>query len=114
MGRPIFGMHWGVVKFSNYKHGLLTSDRPIASNIFRIGGNHLCLPISPEMVFIACDTPQTERESQRLRSDRVMAAMNDMIVRQARTFVYGTNDLQLRFIENWLGKKTGPTGPYLV
>lgn len=34
MGRLIFGMHWGVLKFKNYKYNLLTSDRPVVSNAF--------------------------------------------------------------------------------
>jgi hypothetical protein len=37
-------------------HELLTSDRAIASNIFPISAHHMCLPISPEMVFVACAT----------------------------------------------------------
>jgi hypothetical protein len=31
MGRMIFVMHWGVVKFSRYGPTLLTSDRPSLS-----------------------------------------------------------------------------------
>jgi hypothetical protein len=47
MGRLIFGMYWGVVAFTNCKHELLTSDRPVVSNKFPISANHVCLPISP-------------------------------------------------------------------
>jgi hypothetical protein len=37
--------------------------------------------------------------------------MNDRIVRQARTFVYGTDDRQLRFVANRLGEKM-PWSPW--
>jgi hypothetical protein len=114
MGRLIFGMHWGVVKFKNYKHDLLTSDRPIVSNIFRLSANHLCMPINPEGVFIACATPQAEAEFQRLDPLEVMLVMNDTVVRQAQTYVWGTDEAHFRFVKKRMGKKKEPTGAYLV
>jgi hypothetical protein len=114
MGRLIFGMHWGVVKFKNYKHDLLTSDRPIVSNIFRLSANHLCMPINPERVFIACATPQAEAEFQRLDPLEVVLVMNDTVVRQAQTYVWGTDDAHFRCVKKRMGKKKEPTGAYLV
>lgn len=40
MGKLIFRMHWSVLKFKNYQHDLLTSDRAIASNIFPLSAHH--------------------------------------------------------------------------
>jgi Protein of unknown function (DUF4238) len=114
MGRLIFGMHWGVMKYKNYRHNLLTSDRAIASNIFPISAHHMCLPISPEMVFVACATQQAEEEFMRLDPHAVMQAMNNTVVRQAQTYVWGTDDSQLRYVKNRLGKGSGPMGAYLV
>jgi hypothetical protein len=114
MGRLIFGMHWGVVKFKNYKHKLLTSDRPIASNIFQLSAHHLCLPISPVMVFIACRSPEAEREFQRLDPQHVMLTLNEAVVRQAQEYVWGTDDTQLRFIKKRLGTNKDRIGAYLV
>ena len=62
MGRLIFGMHWGVISFSHSEHILLTSDRPVISNIFPLSANHVCLPIGPERMFFACGTEAAERE----------------------------------------------------
>jgi hypothetical protein len=71
MGRLIFGMHWGVVRFKAYKHNLLTSDRPIASNTFQLSAHHLCMPISPEVVWYACATPKRTRNYSWLTRTRL-------------------------------------------
>ena len=114
MGRLIFGMHWGVLKCKNYTRNLLTSDRPIVSNAFQLSANHLCLPISPEHVFVACGTPQAETEFMRLDPLDVMLTMNDAVARQAKTYVWNTDDRQLRFVKNRMGKSSGAVGAYLV
>lgn len=111
MGRMIFGMHWGVVAFSNYKHELLTSDRPVVSNQLPISANHMCLPISPTMLFVACATEQAEKEFRALDPVHVMRVMNEIVASRARTYVWGRDDSQLRFVENRLGKTSSPE-PY--
>lgn len=105
MGRLIFGMQWGVIAFSNHKHELLTSDRPIVSNQFPISGNHLCLPISPTMLFVAFANDEVEKEFRALDARCVMKLMNELVVGRARKYVWGRGDSQLRFVENRLGKK---------
>jgi uncharacterized protein DUF4238 len=104
MGRLIFGMHWGVVRFSHHKHDLLTSDRPVASNVFPISANHLCLPISPRHLFFACETERAEREFQQLDPKYIMQTSNDLMAKRAQAYVYGPDDSQLRFIQNRFGK----------
>jgi hypothetical protein len=85
MGRLLFRMYWGVLKFQNYKHSLLTSDRPIVSNIFSLGAHHLCMPISPDMICVACATTQAQQEFRRMSLLAVMGAINDVATRQAQT-----------------------------
>jgi hypothetical protein len=102
MGRLIFAMHWRVTKFSRYGHNLLTSDRPITTNIFPISANHLCLPIGPERMFFACETEKAEREFQQFDSKEIMRVINNSTARRAVKFVYGKDDRQLRFVENRL------------
>jgi hypothetical protein len=111
MGRLIFGMHWGVIAFTNHKHELLTSDRPVVSNQFPISANHMCLPVSPTMLFVACATQAAENEFRALDAGYVMKVMNELVTSRARTYVWGRDDLQLRFVENRLGKKETPE-PY--
>lgn len=104
MGRLIFGMHWGVVRFSLYKHDLLTPDRPVTSNVFPVSANHLCLPIGPEHLFFACETERAETEFRQLNPEYVMQTMNDLIAKRAQSLVYGKDDSQLRFVANRFGK----------
>jgi hypothetical protein len=102
IGRLIFGMRWGIIKFSRAGHGLLTSDRPVTTNAFRISANHLCLPIGPERMFFACETEKAELEFQKLDPNAVMRGMNNATAKRAVKYVYGKDDRQLRFIENRL------------
>jgi hypothetical protein len=111
MGRLIFGMFWGVVGFANCKHELLTSDRPVVSNRFPISADHMCLPISPTMLFFAGATEHAEREFRRLDPGRIMKTMNQFVASRARTYVWGREDSQLRFVENRLGRTSSPE-PY--
>jgi hypothetical protein len=111
MGRLIFSMHWGVIAFSHHKHELLTSDRPVVSNQFPISANHMCLPISPTMLFVACATEKAQNEFRALDAGHVMKVMNELVVSRARTYVWGRDDAQLRFVENRLGKIRAPD-PY--
>lgn len=50
----------------------------------------------------------------RLEPHEVMAVMNDTVVRQAQTYVWGTDDSQLRYVKNRMGRRSGPIGAYLV
>jgi hypothetical protein len=111
MGRYIFNMHWGVIAFTNHKHELLTSDRPVVSNQFPLSANHMCLPISPTILFVACATQQAENEFRALDAGHVMNVMNDFVAKRARKYVWGRDESQLRFVENRLGKRN-ETEPY--
>jgi hypothetical protein len=111
MGRLIFGMNWGVVAFTNCKHELLTSDRPIVSNKFPISANHMCFPISPTTLFFAGATEHAEREFRRLDPGKIMKVMNEFVASRARTYVWGRDASQLRFVENRLGRIGSPE-PY--
>jgi hypothetical protein len=113
MGRLIFGMHWGVIAFSKYERSLLTSDRPVVTNVFAIGANHVCLPIGPDRLFCACETEVAERQMRRLDPGQVMRIMNDEVAKRAFKYVYGQDDSQLRFVENRLGRRAQKPVPFL-
>src|SRR5262249_20609439 len=98
MGRLIFGMHWGKMEFSRYEHNLLTSDRPVCSNLLPIAANHICIPISPSKMFFASETEEGEREFRRLDAKAVMRLSNNAVVERASKLVFDTNDRQLRFV----------------
>lgn len=105
MSRLIFQMHWGVMEFSKYRHTLLTSDRPVSTNILPMQTNHICIPIGPTKMFFAGETERGEREFRGLDPKWVMQASNDVIVRRASRYVYGTDDRQIRFVENRLERQ---------
>jgi Protein of unknown function (DUF4238) len=113
MGRLIIDMHWGVISFTSYKRELLTSDRPVVSNQFPISANHMCLPISPTMLFVACATEKAQNEFRAMDAGHVMKVMNEFVASRAHTYVWSRDDSQLRFVENRLGKGKLP-GPYGV
>jgi hypothetical protein len=102
MSRLIFRMHWGVMEFRRYQHTLLTSDRPVATNILPLQGNHICIPIGPTKMFFASETEKGEQDFQHLDPKLVMQASNDMTVRRASRYVYGRDNKQVRFVENRL------------
>ena len=104
MGRFIYNMYWGIIRFSRYKHDLLTSDRPVTSNVFPLSANHSCLPIGPEHLFIACETEAAEAEFRRINPEHVMQTINDLVAKRAQSLVYGKDDSQLRFVANRFGQ----------
>jgi hypothetical protein len=113
MGRLLFSMNWGVISFTNYPHDLLTSDRPVISNVFPIGANHVCLPIGPERMFFACETQAAEQQMQGTDPQHIMGVMNDEVARRAFRYVYGKDDRQLRFVQNRLGRGNRKQVPFL-
>ncbi len=104
VGRLLNSMLWGTIQVESARFPMLTSDRPIImSNGLRQPGAHLIIPISPCRAFALTDTQETAHRLQATGS--FVERVNDLVVRQARRFVYGTDDRQLRFVANRLGQK---------
>jgi Protein of unknown function (DUF4238) len=97
----------GVIAVHHPKFPILTSDRPlIMTNGLGNPRSHILLPISPDRVYVAADTADTMSEiGERARdTNRFVGTINDLMAKQARKYVYGTDDRQLRFVENRLGQ----------
>ena len=62
------------------------------------------LPIAPRRIFIAARDQENLEKIQRLPHDVLVRRTNEIIASQAHKYVYGTNDGQLRFVENRLGR----------
>ena len=101
-------MVWSIVRFQNLDSELLTSDRPLVMNGFRIAGRHACLAVSPSQLFFASETKDDHKQLKAMSPALVAETMNDMVVKQAVTFVYAQTDRPLRFVENWLGRFARP------
>ena len=71
------------VTFSRVEYSLLTSDRPVISNVFPLPANHVCLPIGLERMFFACATEGAQRQMQRMDPREIMRVMNDEVTKRA-------------------------------
>jgi uncharacterized protein DUF4238 len=106
MGGHLNQMRWSVVTFKNPKHTLLTSDRPIImTNGLAKPRDHLSLPIGPLSLFVATNNVESENIIKSMDPRDLMEQVNDRVASQARRFVYGTDDRQLRFVSKRLGQK---------
>lgn len=111
VGKSLNNLEWSVVTFNRPRYPLLTSDRPLimTNGIFQQDG-HIALPISPNTVFVAARTRETlekiEVVTNRSGSETLI---NDLVVRQAVKYVYGSDDRQLRFVANRLGERRRST-----
>ena len=103
----IMSMRWYVVRMNSLRFSILTSDRPIVmTNGIAYDDSHIVMPLSPQHIFVAANTePEVEKLKALSRDGTIAAVLNDRVVRQARKFVYSTDDGQLRFVENRLGEK---------
>lgn len=105
VGTALIRMYWAVIEFHNYRYPLLTSDRPIVmTNGLNKLDAHLVMPISPTKLFVAANDPEVVLKINSLDM-KLTEVMNDQVVRQARKYVYGTDDSQLRFVEKRLGER---------
>ena len=110
MDMPNFGaklnsMMWSVVTFANPKHALLTSDRPvIITNGLLRDDAHVVVPIGPRKMFVAVAEEGTLKAMKSLSPEDLMWRVNDRICTQAKAYVYGDSDRQLKFVENRLGR----------
>lgn len=103
----ISNMKWFLVRTNNLRFPLLTSDRPIVmTNGIGLPHSHMIMPVSPRHIFVAASSDAEIAKLKQFWKDGMMTtALNDFVVRQARKYVYGTDDSQLRFVANRLGEK---------
>jgi hypothetical protein len=71
--------------------------------------DHLAIPIGPRALFLATNTEESERIIRSIPAHTLMMQINDRVASQARRYVYGIDDQQLRFIANRFGKKLPST-----
>jgi Protein of unknown function (DUF4238) len=110
MGGHLNQMRWSIVTFKNERYPLLTSDRPIImTNGLVMSRDHLAIPIGPRALFLATNTEESERIIRSIPAHTLMMQINDRVASQARRYVYGIDDQQLRFIANRFGKKLPST-----
>jgi hypothetical protein len=71
--------------------------------------DHLALPIGPRSLFVATNTEKSENLIRSMDPRDLMQQVNDRVASQARRYVYGTDEGQLRFVANRLGRQNPST-----
>jgi hypothetical protein len=106
IGNHLINMLWHVVGFDSLDGPVLTSDRPfITTNGMSQPSAHMIVPISPSKCFVATNTMETLRQLQALSAEEFIFRVNDRMARQARKFVYGSNNSYFSFVSERLGRK---------
>jgi hypothetical protein len=105
--KAICDMRWSTVEVKDTRFPFLTSDRPIImTNGLKVEGAHVVIPISPTRLFFAVGEgdEKTYRTIREMRPNVIVERTNNNMASQARKFVYGVDDRQLRFVAKRLGK----------
>jgi len=100
VGQVINNMTWSCVQIPSEARSLLTSDRPIWDTVTLAEPDAvICMPIGPKRLFVA----RASRYIQ-LRSTKDLAkGANKLVVRNARKYVFGTDDKQAEFVAKHFG-----------
>jgi len=97
----IVAMPWMVIDVSKSRFSLLTSDRPlILSTSLADPLCYIALPLSPTELFIASHDQRYAKSLPTKAHTTIVRAMNVDVVRQAREFVWGSDDTQMRLVQN--------------
>jgi transcriptional regulator with XRE-family HTH domain len=98
-------MQWFTLTIDNSHFSFLTSDRPvIMSNGLVHDRSHIVMPISPRRLFIAANSDAMAQQLRYMPSKKMVQRSNDRVCAQARRFVYGVDDSQIRFVARRLGR----------
>jgi hypothetical protein len=107
LGAHLNAMKWSVIRFNDTHHRLLTGDRPLVmSDGLNNPDSHIMMPISPRALFVAVNDERQRRHLINMAESSGLAQrINNKIVRQARKYVYATDDGALPFVTARLGEK---------
>jgi hypothetical protein len=102
-GETIFSMPWWVHDVGPANVDLLLSDRPCLLQGSALSGNCLLvLPLSPTLLFFACNQPQTVARLRATPETKLVKAVNKISVSYAADRVYGTGKHHLPIVEKYL------------
>jgi len=108
--RQMLALAWYTVDLKQSRYRLLTSDRPIAmTNGLVTKNGHLAIPVSPNLLFVMVSDASTYELLRNIPVRELAETVNDKMCRQARRYVYGIDDSQLRFVAKRLGAKAPAT-----
>jgi len=83
----------------------MTSDRPVVrTNSLDHRDGHIALAIGPRRLFMAAKETELVDRVNRLSPKVAIEEYNQMVVEGACKFVYATNDVSLRFVQNRMAR----------
>ncbi len=108
----IIRMGWTICELDHTRHTLLTSDIPLVkSNGLAQSYGHLSVAFGPKRLFIATNNRETLDNIMSVGPQGVAERFNHEVVKQARSYVFGFDDRQIRFVENRLRRKIKDPNP---
>jgi hypothetical protein len=103
-GTTINNMYWARVLLNDSSVPLLTSDRPLDMPFGLADPNaYIALPVSPYVLFVAGHDDRWAKACEKKPPQDVVQMINQVVVAQARKTVWGIDDSQLAFVEQWMG-----------
>lgn len=104
LGTIINNMEWAAIEVTGATHPLLTSDRPVARvGALTIRDALIVLPISPNSFFVAMNDAIHGNFINQLEVSVKVRDLNRAVVERAVRFVYGPDDVQLTFVQRYMG-----------
>jgi Protein of unknown function (DUF4238) len=104
LGPTIVNMHWSRINLPGSNVTLLNSDRPVDQPLGLSDPlAYIALPIGPRTLFLASNDATLAGRIAHGDPSNVVKLMNKAVVSQAREFVWGVDDSQLRFVKNHIG-----------
>lgn len=105
IGTALNAMRWAVWGFPHTRKTLMTSDRPIVMpHGLAHDDSYVGVAISPRHMFIACnDMQRFEYIRKTISAEKLIAAHNDAVTKQAKNLVYAVDHDAYLFVERRLG-----------
>ena len=104
-GQLLNNMHWFVRRVPPAAGRLLTSDRPICMS-WTLTEQHayLFLPIGAHSMFVAVNDDETRRIVEERDPAQQVEGINASVAGRAVKYVYASDDTQLEFVQQHMGK----------
>jgi hypothetical protein len=102
--------NWHTVTLNNPRHYLMTSDRPvIMTNGLARKDSYIVMPIGPRQIFLTAPYENAVLEFKKMTEEQLVTNINYTIVGQAQKYVFGKDDVQLRFVQKYMSIHPRPS-----
>jgi hypothetical protein len=109
VGPTINATHWSRISLERSGKPLLTSDRPVVMPFnLAYPQAYIGLPMGPHLLFVAGYDDRWSRLCASRSSTVIVEQISLAVVAQARSVVWGSDDAQLAFVAEWMGKQPLP------